>query len=983
MQSAEVRGLWRLTGSPTLFVQTTFLGMQEQDWARIKQLFEQAVELDDKDLESFLETECSSKEERELVKSMLDADVAPPTVLKASQEALSTILSADQETELPEEIGPYRVVGKIGRGGMGLVVRAERLDLPKQVALKLIAQRWVGPQIFERFRREQSVLARLQHPNIAQLLDAGTSTDGIPYFAMEYVDGRPVTEYCDEHHLGVGGRLELFLAICDAVQFAHRNLVIHRDLKPSNILVNRAGHIKLLDFGISKLLDDEGQVLTVTDFRAMTPAYASPEQINGEPVTTSSDVYGLGVVLYELLTGRRPFLLSGKSATEIARILSQENPARPSTVVLQEAEVNSIQRTFARSIKGDLDNIVLKALEKEPGARYASVEALAADIRRYLDGRPVAARAATLGYRFRKFVALHRWGVGTAAGILVLLLVFSAGMAYLAAETARERDRATLESAKSARVLQFMLGLFEANNPAESLGDEITARQLLERGVGRAESLSDQPLVQAETYQVVGRVYVSLGEYEKAANLLRTAGNIWRSNLGADAPELAASLRLLSSALVGLRDLDGATAAAEEALHIADKASDPPDESIAEGLNSLAKAYEVAARYSEADSLLRLSHSMLVKLFGHDDERAIAALSQRGALLATSGRYPEAEEVNREVLSWQRQHLPENHPDIAATLNDLAVSVKSQSRFAEAQPLYEEALAIQKKVLGDDDPRTATTLKDLAILHGIKGEYKLAEPYFKEALAAFQRAFGPESPRTATMMTAYAVLLGRTSRNEEAAAKYRDALRIEEKTLGPLHPETLNALYNLGVSLWFTGKREEGVSKMRRATEGMMEAMGEQDHHYVDGLGGLAISEAESGLIGQAEKDARRAVALDLKYRGEKHRLYAVRLGQLGRVLLIKGDLATADTLLSRAITLHSAATSESHPETLTMIDALGQTETKLGRYAEADSLLRKAYRMRLDKLGRDHRETKASWNHLKDLYGRWGKPMPPSLKSG
>lgn len=957
--------------------------MEHQNWDRIKNLFERAVELEPEARGPFLERVCRTAQERNLVESMLEADAAPPTVLNASQEALSTVLTSDDDTELPDEIGPYRVVGKIGRGGMGLVVRAERMDLPKQVALKLIAQRWVGPQIIDRFHREQAVLARLQHPNIAQLLDAGKSEEGIPYFAMEYVDGEPVTEYCDRQEIDVPGRLELFLSICEAVQFAHRNLVVHRDLKPSNILVNRDGRVKLLDFGISKLLDDEGQVLTVTDFRALTPAYASPEQINGEPVTTLSDVYGLGIVLFELLAGRRPFSLSGKSATEIARILSQDTPPRPSTVVSDEAGDTGHHGRVARALRGDLDNIVLKAIEKEPGSRYASVEAFAADIRRYLNGLPVEARAATVGYRFRKFVSLHRWGVGAAATILVLLIGFSVGMTYLAAETARERDRATLEAAKSDRVLQFMLHLFEASDPAQTLGKEVTARQLLERGVERAESLADQPLIQAETYQVVGTVYESLGEYERAAELLRRAGLLWRSELGNHSPELAESRRLLSYALTGLRDLDGAVASAREALQIAEATATPPDESIAKALNSLAAAYEAAAHYKEADSLLLRAHAMLAELRGDDDEQTIETLARRGGLLVTAGRYPEAEAVNRDVLAWQRRHLPKNHPEIAQTLNNLAVSVKSQSRFKEAQPFYEEALAIQRKVLGENDPRTATTIRDLAIFHGIQGHYREAEPYFKEALTAYEAAFGRESPRTASMITAYAVLLGRTGRDSLAQQEYREALRIQERSLGRLHPETLNTLYNLSVSSSNSGEPARALPIMRRAVDGTLEAMGDAHQDYAERLGGLAMLEVRTGRIGEAEMHARRAVALDLQYRGREHRRYAVRLGQLGRVLLAKGEFAAADSLLTEAIRLHTAATSENHPETLTMMDALGQVQTALGRYQQADSTLRKAYENRLAKLGRDHRETKATEEHLETLYRRWGRPLPALLRPG
>jgi len=905
---------------------------------------------------------------RGVIESMLASDDAPPSLLNISQEALSTLVEDESEEVLPEQIGPYHVMGLIGRGGMGLVVKARRVDLPKLVALKLIGQRWFGPQLLERFRREQSVLARLQHPNIAQLLDAGRSEEGVPYFAMEYVDGVPINEYCDERQHDVRARLELFLDVCEAIQFAHRNLVVHRDLKPSNILVDTEGRVKLLDFGISKLLDDESQPLTVTEFRALTPSYASPEQIAGEAVTTSSDVYSLGVVLYELLVGARPYSLAGKSATEVSRILAHEVPRRPSTMVLEAESLSPVHRSFGRALKGDLDNIILKALEKAAATRYASVEALAADIRRYLEGLPVEARAATIGYRAGKFVMLHRWGVTVAAGLMLLLLAFAASVTYQQTQTARERDRAELEASKSERVTDFMLGLFRANDPSEALGDEVTARELLERGVERAELLSDQPVLQAETYRVVGTVYDALGQYEQARDLLERAIELQRTELGDEAPDLAESLGLLSSSLGGLRDLDGAIDAAAEGLRVAELNYKPPHAAIATSLNYLAEAYVVAARYQAADSLLNASHRMLVELFGEDDERTVATLGQRGTLLVTAGRNEEAEGVNKDVLAWQRRHLPAQHPEIAQTVDNLAIALKSQNRFAEAQPFYEEALAIRKSVLGEDHPVTITSIQNLAIFHGVQGNYEAAEPYFLAALKGSEKTFGRTSARSANAMTAYAVLLGRMGRTDEAIDRYRVALTIQEKALGPTHPQTVNTLYNLGAALANSGRKDEALPVMQRSVERQKVSTGIEHADYADHLGGLAVTESDAGLHEQAESDIREAVALDLKHRGATHRRYAVRLGQLGRILLAKGSYMEADSILTKALDIHVDATSADHPETLTMLDALGVAKLRNGDLVVADSLLKDAYRKRLERLGAEHYNTKSSLLHLAEL---------------
>ena len=427
--------------------------MAEPDWTRIQDLFHQACELDEPERSAFLDEACGDREdERRLVEKMLESDAEPPDLLRAEPGQLATLL-IDRTDDLPERIGPYAVERLIGRGGMGIVVLAERPDLPRKVALKLVRDRWVGSEAARRFKREESVLARLQHPHIARLLDAGTTDDGTPYLTMDYVDGKPVTEYCDEFELSIDQKLALMIDVCEAVRYAHQNLVVHRDLKPSNILVDEAGRIKLLDFGIAKLLEDENEDPdTLTSNRLMTPLYASPEQLAGQPVTTATDVYSLGVVMCELLTGRRPYDLEGRSATEALRVLTEEAPKRPSTMAGSESE--------RRRLKGDLDNILLKALQRDPAARYASMEAMLADIQRHLKGFPVDAREATVPYRLRKFLSRHKVGAGIAIGIAILMAAFGTTIVIQRSETTRERDRAERQTARAERTADFLMGLF-------------------------------------------------------------------------------------------------------------------------------------------------------------------------------------------------------------------------------------------------------------------------------------------------------------------------------------------------------------------------------------------------------------------------------------------------------------------------------------------------------------------------------------------
>jgi eukaryotic-like serine/threonine-protein kinase len=526
----------------------------------------------------------------------------PATWLAASLLASTGGTDAGAPLPTPQQVGPYRVVRELGHGGMGAIFLAERADpqLRQRVALKLVRGVTTEPLV-RRFLEERQILASLDHPNIARLLDGGITADGLPWFAMEYIEGTAIDRYCDEHGLGIGARLALFLRVCDAVQYAHRNLVVHRDLKPSNILVTDAGWVKLLDFGIAKLLASGGDAaaarLTQSGPPPMTPLYASPEQIRGETVSTATDVYALGVLLYNLLTGQPAYQIANHSPHEIARVILQEEAKPPSAVAA---------RASRGRLRGDLDTIVLTALRKEPERRYATAEQLAADVRRHVEGQPVRARPDTWGYRTGKFVRRHRAGVAAA-------LVFAGLLVGYGVTVTMQANRVAREAAKTERVKEFLVSLFTHAMPAVTKGSDPTASELVERGARRvAVELADQPEIQAEMMMLLGRVYLTMGRYDAAIAQLEPALAIRRRLQPGLSRDAAATAQLLA-----------------EALH-----------------------YQ--GRFADADTLLREVIEAQQRLFGAESAQVGATLNDLGDLLHTRGEYAAAEEHLRQRVG---------HPD--------------------------------------------------------------------------------------------------------------------------------------------------------------------------------------------------------------------------------------------------------------------------------------------------------------------------------
>lgn len=616
------------------------------------------------------------------------------------EPALAVVSRAvEQQDQLAatRKVGPYRLLRLLGRGGMGSVYLAAREEnFEQRVALKILSPGLASSESVQRFEAERQILARLEHPNIARLLDGGTSADGLPYFAMEVVEGLSIDLYCDEQGLGIRERLRLFLDLCSALQLAHQSLVVHRDLKPGNILVDRAGVPKLLDFGIAKLLHADGAPPTQTA-QAFTLYYASPEQLQGEPIGTTSDVYSLAVVMYQVLTGHLPGKLEGRSHFEMMRAICEEETP-PASQSVEEAPTPGAVETKAwrRQLAGDVDAILARALRKEPAQRYASVQDLAADIRRYLDHHPVLARQGNWSYRLGKFLRRHRLAVASVAIMILLALGFTKALMDKKRETEIARDRAE-------GVSNFLIDLFQAAAPDQPAGEEPTLRQLLARGHAKLEAgLEQDPDTRAILQLKLGEVYYKLGDYAEAEALFESARKVL---------------------------------------------SQQPGEHLAAVLSGLAGVYFARGEVDRAEEMLREGIAIRRRL--GLESSLLKPLSSLAAILHNRGDLTEAEKIYRECLERRRATLGPRHEDVATSLRSLAIVLKDAGRTAEAEPLLQEALSIREEVFGSESAKVAGVLTSLAELDKKLGNLEEAQLQLEKALGIYRLKLGERHLDTA------------------------------------------------------------------------------------------------------------------------------------------------------------------------------------------------------------------------------------------
>ena len=688
----------------------------------------------------------------------------------------------DRRNSLPPgtRIGAYAVIQEIGRGGMGAVYLAQRADgqFEQRVAIKVLKME--TDEVVRRFGQERRILASLQHPSIARLYDGGVTEDGRSYFVMEHVDGVPIDAYCKERDLAVEERLRLFIEVGEAVQQAHRSLVVHRDLKPANILVTAGGEVKLLDFGIAKLLEPDLGSDTVpatrTTMRVMTPEYASPEQVRGEAVTTASDIYQLGLLLYELLTGQRAQRLQDSTMVELERAICDTQPVPPSLVV----PAGRLRKRLA----GDLDNIVLMALRKEPERRYATAEQMVEDVRRHLASQPVRARPDTLGYRAGTFVRRHRGGVTAAAAVAVVL----AGLvAFYTMRLAAERDRARLEAAKAAKVSELLTELLTASDPYQvGKGKEPTVRSLLDAGAERIQKeLSAQPEVQIEMLTVIGRVYEQLGEYDKAKPLFEQALATARRAVGPEHVLIAQSLHNLGALRRVMGDADAGAPLLEEALAMRRKLLGPEHRDVADTLSELAYLHEMRTD-GTFEPRVREALAIRRKVLGNDHPDTISSLNDLGLfLLLAKNDVAGAEPLLRECLAANRKLLGEDHPDTGTAMANVGLAMNAKGNYAESEELYRQAVAISRKSLGDRHVDVGIKLYNLSKPLRSQGKYEESAAALNEAMEITRPALGADHPRMIRFLVALAMVRMDQGQPKVAEPMLRHALAVRERTIPP------------------------------------------------------------------------------------------------------------------------------------------------------------------------------------------------------
>jgi len=742
-------------------------------WKQIEELFERASQLPPEQRPAFLTAECGADHAlRTEVESLLQAGDRAGDFIDGAISGARPALSRPGIAP-GDRLGPYQVIRELGVGGMGAVYLAERADeqYHSRVAIKLARDVAASPEVMQRLRAERQILANLDHPNIATLLDGGATERGQPYVVMEYVEGIPIDRYADQERLGVSDRIRLLIDVAAAVEHANRNLVVHRDLKPSNILVTAGGVPKLLDFGIAKLLapiEDLDAPVTQTAVRLLTPAYASPEQVRGDPITTASDVYSLAVVGYELLVGQLPYPSGRAPSQDYARIVLEEEPVRPSVMVTtgpksgapSATDTSTLRRStpdrLRRRLAGDLDTIFLTALRKEPGRRYPTAAAFADDLRRHLEGLPVRARGDTFSYRAAKFVRRNRLAVATVATALAVAL----GMiGFYTRRLAVERDRAVAEAAKASQVASFLTEVFSNANPEETGGAQVTARDLLAKGAAQASELDD-PAVQAALLATIGSAYIKIGQADSARPVLERALALQERTLGPSHPDVAMTLLHLGELQYEAGSFDSAFVLIDRAVTMQESTDAPPGQR-ALGLNNLGWITYERGNLRRADSLYRVALALRLQVEDSVSE------------------------------------------PVAESLNNLAVVQAALGQLDVADSLYRRAIAIRKQVLGPDNPLLGFAYNNLAALLEERRELPAAESLYRAALEIETAAFGPDNPRQSTNFVNLGRVLGRLGRNEEAETMLEAALRLD-RLRGEHHPFVAYDLRTLGDFFWTT-----------------------------------------------------------------------------------------------------------------------------------------------------------------------------------
>jgi serine/threonine protein kinase/tetratricopeptide (TPR) repeat protein len=871
--------------------------LNDQRWQRLWELFHDAGEVPERDRAAWLAAHEPDPELRREVAELLAAGgveggllaAGVPAELLAPDAPSGSSLSASRHSDARppgDRIGGYLLRSIIGEGGMGVVYLAEQ-DRPvhREVALKLIKPGMDSREVVARFARERQALAVMDHPGIATVHDAGTTDDGRPYFVMEHVAGLPIDRYCDQRRLGVRARVELFCAVCRAVQHAHQKGVVHRDLKPGNVLVVESDGVplpKVIDFGIAKAVEpglDVASLRTALGAFVGTPEFTSPEQAGGHlDVDTRADVYSLGALLYALLVGRPPFdgeRLRRCGWMELQRILVEEEPPPPSVrfARLDEAEAAEVARNrdttpgaLSRALAGDLDWILGRAMDKDRGRRYDSASQLAADLGRHLRDQPVVAGPPSRAYRIGKFVRRHRAAVTIAAVAAVLLLAFTTGLTVQGRRVTVALARAEAEQARAETVSTFLVDLFTAVDP-DLGGGAVTARELLDQGAARVpRELAAQPHLQGTLLDVLGSVYQSLGVYDRARVLHEQALSL---RDGAATPaERAATLGALGLACSRAGDYAAARRHLAEALRLQRATAGDGSPEVATVLYHLAEVDHDEGDYAGAEGLYRralaireraMEGGVAPQAAGRDLAESLLGLA---ALLRDRGDHPGAEAIGRRALDLRQRLFGDDHPAVAEARDALAVALYQQKRYDEAEPLYRRALASRERLLGPSHPAVAQNLSGLGLLLKKRGDPAAAEPLLRRALAIYRARLGEEHAYVATALNNLAGALYDRGDFTGAEPLYRDALARWRRSLGEEHPNLAAGYLNLGQTLVALDRETEAEPLFRRALAIDRRELGDASPYVADDWQELGELLAATGRREEAAEALRQALAI-------------------------------------------------------------------------------------------------------------------------
>ena len=931
-------------------------------WQRLSVILDAALDVAEADRAALLDSLCRGDNalRREAGELLAAAEAHDGPLASSAADLAAPLLAAafgPIADEAPAQadasgraVGRFRLIRKIGEGGMGAVYLAERTDgqFQQQAAIKLHRHGTHGDLERERLLAERQILARLEHPGIARLLDGGvTEGDGVPYFAMEYVDGQPITAYCRRVGAPLTARLDLFLQVCEAVQYAHRNLVVHRDLKPSNILVDRRGRVRLLDFGTAVWLDEDARQAggaPAAVLNAMTPHYAAPEQWRGEPPTTASDVFALGVVLCELLSGGVPCEAPGGRGAGTHRAAFDRGPLVPS-VVAAAAGRDAATAVPPRLLRGDLDAIVLKAAAPEPAARYSSVEALQADIRRYRARYPVEAAGRRWTYRARKFISRHR------AGAAVAVLLIAAVVGGLAG-TAWQARKARGEAARARAAEAFLISLFKTADPGAA-AQARTARDLLEQGASRIDAeLAAEPELQVDLWRTLADIQRQLGDYDAAERLLGKAVAV-QERLGSRAElDLARTRLQLASVLNDHYRADEAERMVRQAVPVLLSR-------LGESSGEMGDAYELLGSlkygrgdYAGAEQLRKQALAVYRQRFGERSAQVANVENNLAVFYAERGRYPEAEAAGRRAVEIRRSRLGDAHPDTLLAMYNLGNAFYQRGAWVDAAGIFEKVLAGQQRALGPAHPHTALTERQIArILTGF-GRYDEAAGLLEDSARITARAFGDDS-------TAAGYVTTQRSRLEQLRGRFDEAVRLGrivaasfERTQGPDHVETAWARMNLGDRLIDAGEFGDAERELARAERTLSANAGESDPYLAQTIDLQGVLAARRGRLGEARILLERALRLFEQAGPEKAFDAAPTRWHLAAVLDDESNDGRREGLFREALDTLRKSLPPSHTVTTDVIIAYGRFLRLSRRTADAEPLLREAYDTRRRTLG-------------------------------